>query len=166
MKIILLAVLGLSSLAYGREVTAPVSVKLSMLFTAGTSTYLADDYVQGELNRQVAAACGPGAILMNLDIRYVVNQITGTDTSDAELTGTVRCQVSTNPFEVTSTGSGRCADHFGDGGYEDAVQDGLNQAKAKCSGDAVIQLNPWKSESIKRNSSECQTKVAGTFACQ
>lgn len=161
-----LILFGMTISAQAAEVTAPVSVEMKSLFTAGTETYL-EHGVAAELDKQVNAACGGGAILKNLDVHYVVNQVDGTDVSQVKLTGTVRCLVSDLPtFEVKGSAHGICTDHFGDSGYDDAVANALAQANAKCPGKTAKLLGVWKSQTTPPSHFGCVTTVTGTFDCE
>jgi hypothetical protein len=90
-KIAAMSILSLGVAAQAKEITAPVSVNMDKLFTAGTSTYL--EMVSPELDKQINAVCGPNAILLDLKLHYRVKQgLTGTDVSKVNLSGTVKCR--------------------------------------------------------------------------
>ena len=87
----ILVVLTAGTLAQAKLITAPVNLRFDGLFTAGTATYLSE--ANEELNSQIAQICGPGAILLKLDVRYqVVQGQAGADVSAAKMAGEVTCR--------------------------------------------------------------------------
>lgn len=86
----------IGALAQAKVISVPLSVSLDGLYTAGTNTYLSL-YASPEVDSQIAKACGTDAVLLNLELHYIVQQgQTGAGVSTATLAGSATCRTNTN----------------------------------------------------------------------